>query len=100
MYYYTVILRRLPGTTHEEFLDQWLGKHRVLASKLPGLVEAKFLPAVDPSVADGLGILAFATQEALAAALASEESAALRAHTPEFADSDAAMRVIVRDPPA
>jgi hypothetical protein len=100
MYYYTVILRRLPGTTHEQFRDQWLGKHHALASELPRLVEAKFLPAVDPSVADGLGILSFATQADLEAALGSEQSKALRAHTAEFADSDAAVRVVVHDPPA
>jgi uncharacterized protein (TIGR02118 family) len=98
MYYYTVVLHRRPGTTHAEFLDAWLGHHHALASALPGLIEAKFLPAVDPSTADGMGLLTFATQEDLDAALASDQSKALRAHTAVFADSDAAVRVIVRDP--
>lgn len=104
MHHYVVLLRRRPELSFDAFLAAWLGEHRRLALQLPGLVDARFLPASlapiagEPAAADGLGLLTFATREDMDDALASEPAAALRAHTATLAVSDAATRLIVQDP--
>jgi uncharacterized protein (TIGR02118 family) len=104
MIYYTVVLRRRSDLTHAEFEQAWLGEHLPLAKRLPGLVEARFLPRepdasqTDDDPPDGVGLLVFESVADLDAALATPAAAQLRRHTATFADSDRAVRLVARDP--
>jgi len=96
--HYCVVLTRRKGVPREEFLRAWLGEHRELALELPGILEARFMPTVDEGVAaDGVGLLSFASNEAMRTALDSDVARRLREHTATFADSAAATRLILRD---
>jgi uncharacterized protein (TIGR02118 family) len=105
MIYYTVMLRRRSDLTHEDFVRVWLGEHLPLANRLPGLIEARFMPraeGVAPAAEeppDGLGVLVFASVADLEAALATPAAVELRLHTSTFADSDAAVRLVAQDQP-
>lgn len=97
---YCVIFSRRTELSREQFLETWLGEHRRLIGRLPGLVEARQFPAVDPEAAecDGIGLLVFATPEAMTEALGSEAAKELRAHTATFARSDEARRMLLDEP--
>lgn len=97
---YCVMLSRRVELTREQFLEAWLGEHRRLIGKLPGLVEARQFPASDPESAgcDGIGLLLFASADDLASSLGSDAAKALRAHTATFADSDKARRFLLGEP--
>jgi hypothetical protein len=97
---YCVLLSRREELSHEQFREVWLGEHRRLMAALPGLVEARQFPSVDPEAAgcDGVGLLVFASPEDMAAALGSEAAKRLRAHTATFARSDEARRMLLDEP--
>jgi len=96
--HYCVVMKRRPDLTRAEFLRVWLGEHRAMALKLPGVISANFMPtAADDDRADGVGILSFASEAALKKALGSEVARRLRAHTATFADSAAATRLVLCD---
>jgi hypothetical protein len=97
---YCVILSRRPELSREQFLEIWLGEHRRLIGRLSGLVEVRQFPAADPDLAecDGIGLLVFATAEAMTAALASDAAKELRAHTATFALSGEARRMVLDEP--
>jgi hypothetical protein len=94
---YFVLLTRRHGYSREQFLEQWLGEHRRLIAALPGLVEVRLLPVAEPSKGgpDGVGLLFFRTAADLTAALASPAAERLRSHTPVFARSDEALRLVL-----
>jgi len=112
---YCVLLRRAAGLTREEFLRAWLDEHRQLARELPGLREVRLLPVEEPGGTgsdgagsdgagssgtgfDGVGLLFFGSRAELDRALAAPQAATLRAHTATFADSGAAIRMLLSDP--
>jgi uncharacterized protein (TIGR02118 family) len=98
---YGVLLRRAAGVSRAEFLRAWLEEHRQLARELPGLREVRLLPIEEPAAGtdfDGLGLLFFGSRAELDAALAAPQALALRAHTATFADSGAALRMLLSDP--
>jgi uncharacterized protein (TIGR02118 family) len=97
---YCVLLRRAAGLTREEFLRSWLDEHRQLARELPGLRDVRLLPVEEPGGGgfDGVGLLFFGSRAELDSALAAPQAAALRAHTATFADSGAAIRMLLSDP--
>ncbi len=75
-----ILLARKEGTTREAFLDHWDTKHIPLALGLPGLRRLVFNAVTDPDAPyDGVTELWFDTQEALAAAYASEIGQAVAA---------------------
>ena len=97
--HYVALLKRRADLTLEAFLDAWLGEHATLASALPFVREVRFMPAVPndafASDCDGAGILVFDSLDALRTSLESHEARQLRAHTATFADTAAAIRVVV-----
>jgi uncharacterized protein (TIGR02118 family) len=97
-----VLLRRAGTLSRAQFLRAWLDEHRALAERLPGLREVRLLPVAEPPGAgfDGVGLLFFDSRAALDGALASEAAVALRAHTATFAQSDAAIRLLLSEPGA
>ena len=94
---YFVLLSRREDCSRERFLDAWLGEHRLLLSELPGLTEVRLLPVAEPEEGgyDGVGLLFFESEEAMARALQSEPGQRLRAHTGTFANSAAAIRLVL-----
>ncbi|MEI8057783.1 MAG: EthD domain-containing protein [Actinomycetes bacterium] len=100
---YVATLRRKPGTTREDFLNSWLGRHQQLALALPYVQQVKFMPAVEVSNVsseyDGVGLLEFRSVAELEESLASEQALILRADTATFADTSGAARVVVSDSP-
>jgi hypothetical protein len=99
---YVAVLRRRPDVTREVFLASWLGEHLSLARQLPHVADVQFLPTCEEAggddAPDGVGFLDFPDLGSLEESLASEQARALRAHTATFADSAAAVRVIVEVP--
>ncbi len=69
-----ILLTRRENMTHEEFVSWWLGQHRALASRLPGLRRAVFnvVDSPEPGDADGISELWFDSREEFDAAYASE----------------------------
>jgi uncharacterized protein (TIGR02118 family) len=103
-------LQRLPGTTHEAFVDHWTGPHTEIVRTLPGLrgmrlgvVDGVWTPPGSPAW-DGIGELWFDSAEAAAAAFASEPHAArLAVDRPQFIGAMQAgfvREITVIDPPA
>ena len=84
--YNLIVLAARPGDwTHQQFIDWWRGEHAEVTYPLPGLrrwLHTDLAEAADEKSAgwDGLSILSFDSQEALDAALASEEWKAAVAH--------------------
>lgn len=83
--------------TRAAFLTTWLGEHRALALQLPGVLDAVFMPTAEANEVDGVGLLSFASSDDLQRALSSDVAQRLRTHTATFADSDAAVRLVLRD---
>jgi uncharacterized protein (TIGR02118 family) len=78
--YNLVILASKPSDwTHAQFIDWWRGEHADVTYGLPGLRRwhhTEILEAMDDKLSagwDGLSVLSFDSEEALKAALASEE---------------------------
>jgi hypothetical protein len=94
---YFVLLTRRADCSREQFLEQWLGEHRRRIAELPGLVDVRLLAVAEPQEGepDGVGLLFFRTAADLAAALASPAAQRLRSHTPMFARSDEALRLLL-----
>jgi hypothetical protein len=98
---YCVLLRRSGSVSRAEFLRCWLDEHQKLAERLPGLDGVRLLPVEEPADGfDGVGLLFFASRDAMDSALGSEAAARLRSHTATFADSEAAIRMLLSDPGA
>ena len=97
---YCVLLSRRSELSRQQLLEVWLGEHRQLIAELPGLVEERQFPSVDPEEAgcDGLGLLVFASPEAMSEALGSEAAKRVRAHTATFARSEEARRMLLDEP--
>jgi uncharacterized protein (TIGR02118 family) len=77
----TVMFRRAPQLTQEEFLAHWREVHVPLVARIPGIVRYTISPTSrspdeERPVYDGMASLYFASYEALEAALASDETAA------------------------
>lgn len=102
MIHYVVMLYRRPELSQEQFESAWIGEHLQLARALPGLVAAEFLPRAQTGHGDtgphGVGRLIFESVQSLEFALGTPAAAELREHTATFADSDAAIRMIAREP--
>jgi uncharacterized protein (TIGR02118 family) len=97
---YVAVLRRRAGSSTQEFLDEWMGRHRELAAALPGVRRIEFQPVVtvdgvEPTY-DGVGFLDFTDLASLQASLASPEAKRLREHTQTFTDSNATLRLVVQ----
>lgn len=101
---YVVLLPRRPDISRAEFLSTWLGPHRDRLLAVPGVRDVELLPSVDAqdlglaTTFDGLGLVDFEDHATLRAGLGSPEGRALRAHTTSFADSAAALRLLVAPP--
>lgn len=94
---YCVVLARNDDISHEEFVEIWTREHRQLIQELPGLVGVQLLPVAEPAVGgpDGVGLLYFSSGADMRAALASSAALRLRDHTPTFAKSDEATRLLL-----
>jgi uncharacterized protein (TIGR02118 family) len=100
--YYTVMVYRRSDLTQAEFESVWLGEHASLARRVPGVVGVEFMPRYQLDDQDrgphGVGRLLFDDVESLSSALGSAEAKVLRQHTAVFADSNASVRMIAKDP--
>ena len=87
---------RKEGTSHEEFVDRWLGEHSDLAKELPGLKKYATTVAADPERAgyDGIVELYFEDSAALKDALKSEVGQEVMADAAEFIDMDEGPTVV------
>ena len=98
---YVVLLRRRSDLTREDFEQHWLGDHRALVVRLPGLRAYAFSPAFDvgdyAASCDGIGELWFDDVESAMAAFGSEIGQQVRADTGTFAESAKATRFFARD---
>ena len=104
------LLRRLPGASHDEFVDHWTGPHTQIVRSLPGLrgmrlgvVEGVWTP--DGSAPwDGVGELWFDSVGDAQRAFASEQHAArLAVDRPQFIGAMQAAfvrEITVVEPPA
>jgi uncharacterized protein (TIGR02118 family) len=86
-----LLLRRRPGTSHEEFRHYWHERHRPLLERLPGLqrlILNDVLPGVDGTQSDydGIGEDWFESAAAMQAAFASPEGQAVGADAAVFLD--------------
>lgn len=96
------ILQRKSGTSREQCLDSWAGEHHTsLVRKLPGLtgwVQHHVVSAPsEPAACDGVGELAFESDEAMQAALNSPEMAAAVDDAHTFLDMEKTGMVVVED---
>jgi uncharacterized protein (TIGR02118 family) len=96
------ILQRTSGTTRDECLDYWSGKHHTsIVRKLPGLtrwVQNHVVSApAEPAACDGVGELSFESDEAMQAALNSPEMTAAVEDAQNFLDMDKTGFVIVEE---
>ena len=96
------ILQRRPGTTREQCLDYWAGKHHAsIVSKIPGLrrwVQNHVASApAEPAACDGVGELWFDSDDALQRALNSAEMAAAVEDAKNFLDMQKTGLVIVKE---
>ena len=76
-----IMLSRREDMTHEEFKAWWLGEHQPLARQLPGVLKIRFnvIEQDETAPCDGIAELWFETQDAFAAAYATEIGQAVAA---------------------
>lgn len=91
------LLVRKDGTSHEEFVDYWLGEHSELAKELPGL--RKYVTSVpnDPEKAgyDGLLELYFDSTVDMKAAFDSDVGRRVQEDAAEFVNMDEGPTLVV-----
>jgi EthD domain len=94
---YCVVLARNDDLSHEDFVEIWTREHRQLVDELPGLVGVQLLPVAEPMAGgpDGVGLLYFSNGADMKAALSSSAAQRLRDHTPTFAKSAEATRLLL-----
>ena len=95
------LLRRKSGTTREQSLSYWAGSaHTELVEKLPGLekwVQNAVTGGPGAADCDGVGELWFASDEAMAEALASPQMAQVLENSKMFLDMDRTSIVTVSE---
>ncbi|WP_277553635.1 EthD family reductase [Halobaculum limi] len=91
-----ITLRRAEGTSFEEFKTYYLSEHAPLAADLPGLERYTVSFPADPASAsyDAIAELHFPDGETMSEAFESELGREVTADAAEFADMDAAERVV------
>jgi uncharacterized protein (TIGR02118 family) len=90
------LMARRPDMSHEEFLKYWNTTHAEITAKVPGLrsyVQNMCLPDENGEPPyDGVAVLAFDDDAAMAKALATPEWEAVMDDVPKFLDAD---RVVI-----
>ncbi len=76
-----IMLTRRDDMTHEEFKAWWLGEHQPLVRQLPGVLKIRFnvIEQDETAPCDGIAELWFESQDAFAAAYATEIGQAVAA---------------------